>query len=170
MITITVEERALMSDMISKCKICYISMVDVNGLPYVIPMNFGFDNDMLYFHSAQEGSSIKALENKPDVCILFCSEPKLTYQHQEVACSYRMKSSSIICRGKVVFEQDLDEKVKALNIIMKQYVNRNFTYSSPAVENVKIWRVEIEDISFKIFGAPNPKSRDYKDNNLTDYY
>lgn len=170
MITVTVEERELMNDMIVKSKTCYISMIDTEGFPYVIPMNFGFENDILYFHSAQEGSSIKALEAKPDVCILFCSDPTLVYQHQEVACSYRMRGSSIMCRGKVIFEENNDEKIKALDIIMRQYTKRKFTYSQPAIENVKIWKVEIDDISFKIFGAINPKSKHYKDQNLSDYY
>jgi len=170
MITVTVEERELMHDMITKSKICYVSMVDNDGFPYVIPMNFGFDDDVLYFHSAREGSSIKALESKPDVCILFCSEPKLAYQNEEVACSYRMKGGSIICRGKVVFEENPEEKIKALDIIMKQYTNRKFTYSPPSVENVKVWKVEVDSVSFKIFGAANPKSRNYKDKDFTDYY
>jgi len=170
MITITVEERDLMNDMIAKSKICYIAMTDTEGFPYVIPMNFGFQNDILYFHSAPEGSSITALEKNPEVCILFCSDPSLVHQHPEVACSYRMRGSSVMCRGKVVFEKDYDEKVKALDIIMKQYSKRQFSYSHPAVENVKIWKVEIDSITTKIFGATNPKSKSYKDQDLSNYY
>lgn len=170
MITITVDERELMNDMISKSKLCYVAMTDADGFPYVLPMNFGFQDDILYFHSAPEGSSITALERRPEVCVLFCSDPSLVYQHQDVACSYRMRGSSVMCRGKVVFENDFDEKIKALNIIMKQYSKREFSYSKPAVENVKIWKVEIDNVTTKIFGAINPKSKNYKDHDLSNYY
>lgn len=163
MMTVTIEERHLIEEIISKNTICYVGMTDVDGLPYVIPMNFGYSNDVIYLHSAQEGSSIDALERNPDVCITFCTESTLTYQNKEVACSYRMKGSSVICRGKVVFEKDFDEKVKALDIIMKHYSNRSFTYSDPAVNNVRVWKVEIDTISTKIFGVPHPNSRNYKD-------
>jgi len=163
MMTVTVEERTLIDEIITKNQICYVGMVDLDGMPYVIPMNFGYEGDIIYLHSAQEGSSINILEKKPDVCITFCTEPLLTYQNEEVACSYRMKGGSVICRGKVIFEEDFEEKVKALDIIMKQYTSRPFKYSEPAVNNVRIWKIEIEDISTKVFGVPHPNSRNYKD-------
>ena len=76
----------------------------------------------------------------------------------EVACSYRMRASSVICWGNVVFEEDYDKKVEALDILMKQYTDRPFTYGRPAVLNVKIWRVDIDEISCKEFGAPYRKA------------
>lgn len=163
MITITVEERSLMEEVIRKNKVCYVGMTDVDGLPYVIPMNFGYQDDIVYLHSAQEGTSISSLRQNPDVCITFCTDPVLTQQNKEVACSYRIKGSSVICRGKVVFEEDFNEKVKALDIIMKQYTNRAFTYSDPAVNNVCIWKVEVESMTTKLFGVPHYNSRNYKD-------
>ena len=164
MMTISIEERHLVDEIISKNKICYVAMIDVDNLPYAIPMNFGYHDDIIYLHSAQEGKSISSLEKNPNVCISFCADTALTYQNKEVACSYRMKGSSVICRGKVVFEEDFDEKVKALDIIMKQYTDRAFTYSNPAVNNVRIWKVEIESVTTKVFGVPHPNSRNYKDN------
>lgn len=163
MITINLEERHLIEEIISKNTYCNVAMIDEEGLPYVVPMNFGYKDEVVYLHSAQEGSHIKALNKNPNVCITFCAEPALTYQNVEVACSYRMKGSSVMCRGKVVFEENFDEKVKALDIIMKQYTDRTFTYSVPAVNNVCVWKVEVEQISSKIFGVPHPNSRKYKD-------
>lgn len=163
MMTLTIEERHLIEEIISMNAICYVGMIDTNGLPYVIPMNFGYKDDIIYLHSGNEGGSIRALEVNPNVCITFCTPPTLTCQNEEVACSYRMKGSSVICRGKVAFETDFEEKVKALNIIMEQYTNKTFTYSAPAVNNVRVWKVEIETISTKVFGVPHPNSPNYKD-------
>jgi len=158
MVTITLEERAQIEAIIRKNKICYVGLIDKNGLPYVIPMNFGYENDVIYLHSGAENSSIATLKKNPNVCITFCSEPELVYQNEEVACSYRMKSSSVICRGKVTFEESFEGKIKALDIIAKQYSERKFTYSDPAVNNVVIWKVDIEQMSTRIFGVPYKKS------------
>lgn len=163
MMTVTVEERALIDEIITKNKICYVGMVDDNAMPYVIPMNFGYADDIVYLHSAQEGRSIDILKKNPNVCITFCTDSVLTYQNEEVACSYRMKGSSVICKGKVIFEENFDEKVKVLNIIMKQYTDKVFTYSVPAVNNVRIWKVIVDSLSTKVFGVPHPNSRNYKD-------
>jgi len=129
----------------------------------VLPMNFGYEDGVIYLHSAQDGRSIRMLEKNPRICVTFCSDPELIRQHPEVACSYRMRAGSVICEGVVHFEENFDEKVKALNIIMRQYVDKDFTYSVPAVNNVKIWRVTIESVGAKEFGIMRPGSISYKD-------
>lgn len=163
MITVTIEERHLIEEIIAMNSVCYVAMIDTAGMPYVIPMNFGYKDDIIYLHSAQEGGSILYLEKNPNVCITFCTPPTLTYQNEDVACSYRMKGSSVMCKGRVIFEEDFDIKVKALDIIMKQYTDRAFTYSVPSVNNVRIWKIEIDEITTKVFGVPHPNSRNYKD-------
>ena len=159
MLTLTIEKRDEIDDIINRCKHCFVGMIDEEGLPYVIPMNFGYAHNTIYLHSAPEGGSVQSLKNNPEVCITFCTDQSLVYQHENVACSYRMQGESVICRGKVVFEHDPAEKVKALDILMQQYSDRPFTYSSPAVKNVMIWKVVIERLSAKSFGAPNPKAK-----------
>ncbi|MDH6354854.1 nitroimidazol reductase NimA-like FMN-containing flavoprotein (pyridoxamine 5'-phosphate oxidase superfamily) [Dysgonomonas sp. PH5-45] len=163
MVTIAIEEKQIIEKIIRSAQTCHVAMIDTEGLPYVIPMNFGYEEEIIYLHSAPEGSSIEALEKNPEVCIVFCTDAVLRYQHQDVACSYGIKGSSVMCRGKVTFEENLDEKAKALNIIMRQYSDRQFKYSEPALRNVKVWKVEVASMTSKRFGAPNPNSRNYKD-------
>ena len=121
-------------------------------------MNFGYKDGVIYLHSAQDGRSISILERNPKVCITFSIDHALVFQHPEVACSYRMRSKSVIAWGKVAYEEDFDKKVEALDIIMKQYSDKTFRYSDPAVRNVKIWTVDIDEVSCKEFGAPHKKS------------
>lgn len=140
---------------IRSCDICFLGMADTDGTPYVLPMNFGYQDGVVYLHSAQEGSSISILARNPRVCITFCTDTDLVFQHPKVACSYRMHSKSVIGWGKVIYEDDLDRKVEALNIIMKQYSDKTFEYSNPAVVNVKIWKVKLDKVTCKEFGAPH---------------
>lgn len=163
MITITIEEKNLIEEIIKQTTVCSVGIIDKDGLPYVFPMNFGYKNEVIYLHSGNDGGSVEALKENPNVCITFCTNGTLKYQHEEVACSYRMKASSVICRGKVVFEEDFYKKIEALDIIMQQYSGRSFKYSDPAVNNVRIWRIEVDSMTSKQFGAPNPNSRNYKD-------
>ena len=121
-------------------------------------MNFGYSDGVIYLHSAQEGRSVSILERNPKVCVTFSVDNTLVYQNEEVACSYRMRSKSVMAWGKVVFEEDFDRKVEALDIIMRQYSDREFRYGAPAVRNVKIWKVAVESVSCKEFGAPYKKA------------
>ena len=154
--TFPIQEQERIDALIRSCQYCTVAMTDENGIPYVIPMNFGYENNTIYLHSAKDGRSIRALEKNPTVCIVFSTDMKVVYNNVEVACSYGAQSASVMCEGKVVFEDDFDEKVRALNIIMKQYSNRTFNYSVPAVNNVKIWKVAVENISGKEFGVKKP--------------
>ncbi|MDR1518242.1 MAG: pyridoxamine 5'-phosphate oxidase family protein [Dysgonamonadaceae bacterium] len=151
--TFPIENRQRIDEIIRACKICFVGIVDEQGFPYVLPMNFGYDSNAVYLHSASEGKSIRSLGQNPNVCITFCTDSELVHQHSDVACSYRMKGESVICRGKVLFETDFAEKEKALNHIMRQYTGRDFSYSVPAVNNVMVWKVEIESVTAKEFGV-----------------
>lgn len=152
--TVTRNEKQAIEALISECDTCYVGMADTDGTPYVIPMNFGYEDNVIYLHSAPEGRSISILGRNPKVCLTFCSNMRLAYQNEQVACSYRIKGASVIAEGRVVFEEDFDGKVKALDIIMRQYTERPFTYGAPAVRNVKIWKVAIESVCRKDFGVP----------------
>lgn len=161
--TFLIDEKAQIESIIKACQVCFVGMSDEEGMPYVLPMNFGYREGVLYLHSAQEGRSIRILEKNPNICITFCPEPTLISQHPEVACSYRMKGGSVICEGKVHFEEDFDKKTEALNIIMRHYTDKSFTYSDPAVKNVKVWIFPMDKVKAKEFGVMKPGIISYKD-------
>ena len=66
-----------------------------------------------------------------------------------------MKSKSVIAMGKVEFVEDMELKREALNILMANYSDKEFKYNDPAVKNVKIWKVPVDQVSCKEFGAPH---------------
>lgn len=140
---------------IRKCNICFIGVVDQENKPYVLPMNYGYKDKVIYLHSAPEGRLIDIIEKNNNICITFSTDNELVFQHPKVACSYRMKSKSVVAMGKVEFIEDIDQKREALDILMQTYSLQKFKYNDPAVRNVKIWKVPIENISCKEFGAPH---------------
>ncbi len=143
-------------EIIKQCDVCFIGVVD-GDMPYVLPMNFGFKDNIIYLHSAPEGRIIDILNRNSNICVTFSMDHELVFQHPEVACSYRMKSKSVVAWGKVKFQEDFAKKEEALNIIMEQYSDKKFTYSDPAIRNVKIWEVAMDKVSCKEFGAPHEK-------------
>ena len=160
--TYSIEEKERIDRILTTEQTCFVGFSDEEGIPYVLPMNYGYEDDVIYLHSGPEGKALRILDKNPNVCITFCTQPKLIFQHPDVACSYRMQSESVVCNGKVVFEENFEEKERVLNIIMRQYIDREFKYSVPAVNNVKIWKVAIDTIAAKEFGVRHPNSASYK--------
>lgn len=153
--TVVFEDKERIEEVISKSDICFVGMVDTDNTPYVIPMNFGYQDGVLYLHSGPEGRAINILNQNNQVCITFSIDHELVFQHPKVACSYRMKAKSVICYGKVNFIENLDDKRKVLDIIMRHYSGREFEYSDPAVKNVKIWEIPLDRVSAKEYGVPH---------------
>ena len=122
--TLVHTDREFVEQVIRKCDVCFVGMADTDGTPYVLPMNFGYEDGTIYLHSAQTGRSISILERNPKACITFSCDHQLVYQHPNVACSYRWKAKSVICEGVVSFVEDPAEKEEALHILMGQYCDK----------------------------------------------
>lgn len=153
--TILLEDKEKIETIISRCDVCFVGMADLDGAPYVIPMNFGYMNGIIYLHSGPTGNSLDILARNNQVCVTFSVDHELVFQHPKVACSYRMRAKSVLCRGKVDFIDDLPAKLQALNIIMNHYSSRQFEYSEPALKNVKVWKIVVDQISAKEYGVPH---------------
>jgi len=147
-----VENQDEILEIISKCEVCYVSMIDPDGMPYVIPMNFGYESGILYLHGAKEGKKINALNLNPNVCVAFSTDHLLRYQHEQVACSWSMKYRSVLLYGKVTFINEEQERIDALNIMMKKYAKRDFKYSMPAIREVLPFKVVATRIEGRAYG------------------
>jgi nitroimidazol reductase NimA-like FMN-containing flavoprotein (pyridoxamine 5'-phosphate oxidase superfamily) len=148
-INIKLEE---IEEIIAKCEVCNLSMVDNNGLPYVVPMNFGYQNNTIYFHGAPKGKKFDILKNNPKVCISFSTDHELRYQNEKVACSWSMKYRSVIAYGKVKFIDESEKKIEALNIVMKNYTDKEFKYSPPSIREVSVFKVEVDKMDGRVYG------------------
>lgn len=76
--TFSNEEQESIETVIKACKLCSEGMATEKGVPYVLPMNFGYENGVVYLHSAQEGRSIRTLHQNPRVCITFVPSRNLS--------------------------------------------------------------------------------------------
>ena len=140
------------TDILKKCQVCHLAMVDQNGLPYVLPFNFGYDDGVIYLHSSQHGKKIEILKNNNNVCVAFNTDHMLRFQNEEVACSYTMKYRSVLASGKVEFIEDPDQKMIALNFIMKQYTQKEFLFNPPSIKEICCWKVRVEKIEGRVYG------------------
>jgi len=154
--TIFIEDIQEIEKIILSCNTCFLGLSDSTGQPYVIPMNFGYKDGTIYLHSGQFGRKWEIMHANPKACITFCLGDELAHQDEQVACSWRMKSSSVIAEGMIEFVEDFEEKKDVLKIFMEHYSDLEFQFKDPAVRNVGIYKMKIEKIQAKKFGAKAP--------------
>jgi len=134
---------------IQKAKVCRVAFVDGTG-PYIVPVNFGYERGALYVHGADAGHKIEILKKNNRVC--FEMDADVEIRSAEKACKFSLKYRSVIGTGKVRFLDKDEEKARALNVIMKHYSERDFTFSKPDLDSVLVWKIESDSLSGKKAG------------------
>lgn len=57
--TITITDPVQIEEIIRKCPYCIVSITDPEGNPYAVPMNFAYQDGVIYLHSGPEGSKVE---------------------------------------------------------------------------------------------------------------
>ena len=133
-----------------EAEVCRIALTD-DDKPYIVPMNFGYQDNTLYLHSASEGYKIDILKKNNNLC--FQMDIKTEMIRSETPCNWGMKYFSLVGHGKAHLIKDILEKREALDIIMAKYSpDESFSYSDKAIKEVLVIKVNIEDVTGKKSG------------------
>jgi len=130
-------------------KICRIAIHD-NDYPYIVPMNYGYNDNKLYFHCAKEGRKIDLLKKNNKVG--FEIEQSHEIIEDDISCKWTTKFSSIIGFGSIKIIDDFDAKVRGLDILMTHHGKSDNSYNEKAVNHVLVLELSIENITAKQSG------------------
>ena len=142
----------VLTEIFSEALVCRLAMMDGN-VPYVVPLNFGFRDNVLYFHSAGEGKKLDLLREHSEVC--FEVESGVEIVKGKDACSWGVSYRSIIGYGNAEFVADVDEKRRGLDVIMAHYSDGKFEYSDKNLSRTTVIKVEITSMTGKRSADPS---------------
>ena len=142
-------------DILEKSKVVHVGMVDGDE-PYVVPMNYGYtlvdEKLTIYLHGAKRGRKIDVLRENPKVFFEMCCD--VTPFEGEVACKYGNTYASIMGRGLATIVEDVEEKKKALSVLMKTQVSKDFTFEDKLTTVVSVIRIDTLEFTAKKRVAP----------------
>ena len=138
--------RADIETIIKKSVVCRLAFSHDNR-PYVVPLNFGFEGNTLYFHSAGEGRKLEIMKKNNHVCFEFDTGVELVKSDR--ACGWGARYHSVIGFGRALFVEETDKKRDALNHIMRQYSDVSWEYTDANLKNVTVFKVIIDEITGK---------------------
>ena len=125
--------------------------LSVNDEPYVVPMNYGYTEEngklVLYLHSAVRGKKLDMIRQNPKVFFELCCE--LQPFEGKVACQYGMSYSSLMGRGTATLVEDVEEKKKAMTLLMKTQTGKDFSFEDRLVSIVTVIRVDVSQYTAK---------------------
>jgi nitroimidazol reductase NimA-like FMN-containing flavoprotein (pyridoxamine 5'-phosphate oxidase superfamily) len=138
-------------EIIDKCDVCRIALSE-NNIPYIVPMNFGFEvidkTITLYFHCASDGKKLDILRKNNNVCFeMDCGHELLEGKN---ACSYSMKYESVIGNAIAEFITDINEKEHALNMLMKKYTSdKEHNFNEEMLNMLTIFKLKTTEFTGK---------------------
>lgn len=142
-----ISDPVIIEQLLKKASVCHLGLSD-DGLPYVVPMNYGYSGGCFYLHSANEGRKLDILSRNNQVCIEVVIEYSI--ESADVPCSWTTNYTSIIGFGRAHVLEDLEEKEKALNCLMQAYTGTPVhAFSAQSMKRVCVIRVDIDDIRAK---------------------
>lgn len=140
-----VTDREVIRRILDESKILHLGLVD-DGLPYVVPMNYGYtlegDKLTLWLHGAAKGYKLDVIRKNPVCC--FEMEYGVTPFEGKVACQYGTSYYSLMGRGRVEILDDPREKMDGLTKFMKTQTGKDFQFNERLVSIVSVLRIDVE--------------------------
>ena len=123
----------------------------VDNEPYVVPLNYGYTMEdgklVIYLHSAQRGKKLDMIRANPRV--FFEMDCDRVPFEGVMPCQYGMVYSSIMGRGQARIVEDVEEKKKAMTILMKTQTGKDFTFEDRLVSMVAVVRIDVAEYTAK---------------------
>ena len=144
-----------------------IASIDDNGYPQIIPMNFVFLEDVIYMHSHVKGEKIDNI--KRDSKVGFEVDKNLEFlpsyfsdpDDASLADTFYI---SVVMKGEAIIIKDKNEKIYALNGLMKKYQPEGrylpMTADMEALEHTAVIKVIPKEMKGKYKIGQNMSKKD----------
>ena len=123
----------------------------VDNEPYVVPMNYGYTMEegklTLYLHSAVRGKKLDMIRTNPKVFFEMDCDRKPF--EGNLPCQYGLSYSSLMGRGTAAIVEDVEEKKKAMSILMKTQTDKDFSFEDRLVSIVTVIRIDAAEYTAK---------------------
>ena len=125
-----------------------LSMIDLDGKPYGVPINFVWDGqDSIYFHCAPEGKKLRAVALHPDVSVCIVGHVNL------LPSKFTTEYESVVLQGKAHIITDDTERRHAIELILHKYstndIERGWFYANKSLPRTAIIRIDFTEFSGK---------------------
>lgn len=141
-----VKDKEIINKILNESLICRVALND-NKYPYIVPMNYGHKDNVLYFHCALKGKKIDLIKQDNNVCF------EIEFHHEimkyEESCQWTTKYRSIIGFGSIEIVTDFEEKERGLDVIMQQHGKNDNKYNKKHVNAMNLLKLSIDSLTAK---------------------
>jgi nitroimidazol reductase NimA-like FMN-containing flavoprotein (pyridoxamine 5'-phosphate oxidase superfamily) len=145
-----IKDPAIINEILHRSELCRIGLVD--GVEaYIVPLNYGYADGVLYFHSAPKGRKIDLVRkcNHVSFEITYISE----IHTGEKPCNWTSRYRSVMGTGTIEISDDRESKISGLDVIMKKYgAEGDLNYDDALLGRMVILKLHINTLNAKQSG------------------
>jgi nitroimidazol reductase NimA-like FMN-containing flavoprotein (pyridoxamine 5'-phosphate oxidase superfamily) len=158
-----VYDRNAVNGILDEALLCHVGFV-ADGQPFVIPMSYGREGDVLYIHGSPASRMLRNLEQGVPVCITITLVDGLVLAR--ATFHHSMNYRSVVILGTATLVDDPAEKLLALRAIVGHIIPHRWDDSrQPNEKELKatsVLRLPINEFSAKVrVGPPVDDAEDY---------
>ena len=118
-----------------------LGLVD-NGISYIVPVNFAYYNNAIYFNTGLKGRKIPLLKKSEKIS--FQADRFDSLKTHDTACGHSSYFASIHGEGIPVFLESKEDKYFGLDLLMEKYTGKKWNDFSEKILNVtNVIRIDI---------------------------
>lgn len=118
-----VTEDNIKIDTLKSMDIIRLGLVD-NGLAYIVPVNFAYYDNAIYFHTGLNGRKIPLLKNAEKIS--FQADRFDGLKTHDTACGHSSYFTSVYGEGIPVFLETKEDKYFGLDLLMEKYTGKKW--------------------------------------------
>lgn len=116
--------------------------------PYTVPLNFGYADGKIYFHSGKKGLKMELLKANPKVSFSAVAQGKAV--PAELPCKWDWSYASVIGFGTATEITGEGEKRDGLQLIMEHYAGPGkYEFAPEKAEIATVVRINIDQMTGK---------------------
>lgn len=120
----SIADKNEITDFLNDSIVGILSMIDPDGFPYSVCVNYLYKEDKFYFHSSKSGWKFLSLDKNPQAAFIVFKEYSVIPSHfsgSDIACNITEFYKSVHIRGTVKLIEEDNSKVLILNDLMKKF-------------------------------------------------
>lgn len=135
-------------DVLERCPFGMLSLIDLEGRPYAIPVSPAVMDGAIYFHGAKHGEKAKIMAANPEACLTAVVD--VVPLPEEYATRY---ASAVVKGTMSLVEQGTEEWLGALHAIVDHYAPENQAYFDTSIveegNRTAVWKLTPTEITGK---------------------
>ncbi len=144
-----IKDKADLEALLRQGRVCHLAMCDpsTGGAPYVVPVNYAYQNGALYIHGASAGRKASILRANP--CVAFSILLSEELKPAADGCDWTTLYVSLVGEGRVEVMETGEDKALALARFMEHYAPGPHELPASVIARTMVARIEITSLSGK---------------------